>query len=373
MSEPSRADRQPAFWRARHAGSPVRCHESVTSCRAVVFLVAGLLLGAMLLPGPASFARERVTGAGASFPFPLYSNWFKAFSRAHPDVIVDYQSKGSGAGVRDFLNRTVDFAASDAAMSDEEMAAVEGGVVLLPVTAGEITLVYNLPGIDRGLRLPRDVYPAIFRGEIRRWNDPRIAAANPDLDLPELPITVVRRADSSGTTNAFTRHLTAVDPAWAAGPGTGKTVQWPQGARYVAAPKNDGVTSTILQTPGGLGYVEHAYAKFSGVEPAALENAAGRFVLPGEGGGREALDEVTLPEDLRVWVDDPAADAAYPIVTYTWLLFYRDHGDPEVAALLRELVRYCMTEGQAVADRLGYVSLPPRVVEKVLAAAEGIG
>lgn len=373
MNEPSGAERRSAFSRARRAGGPGSCHETVTPRLTVVSLLALLLLGATLLPGPASLARERITGAGASFPFPLYSNWFKAFSRAHPDVIVDYQSKGSGAGVRDFLNRTVDFAASDAAMSDEEMAAVDGGVVLLPATAGEIALVYHLPGVGKGLRLPRDVYPAIFRGEIRRWDDPRIAAANPELALPELPITVVRRADSSGTTNAFTRHLTAVDPAWAAGPGAGKTVQWPQGARYVAAPKNDGVTSTLLQTPGGLGYVEHAYAKFSGVEPAALENAAGHFVLPGEGGGREALDEVTLPEDLRVWVDDPAAEAAYPIVTYTWLLFYRDHGDPAVAARLRELVRYCMTTGQAIADRLGYVSLPPRVVEKVLAAAEGIG
>ena len=332
-----------------------------------------MLLTALLAgcadPGDGSVPSRRITGAGASFPFPLYSNWFKTFSRARPGVRIDYQSKGSGAGVRDFLNRTVDFAASDAAMTDAELAQVEGGAVMLPVTAGEIVLAYNLPGVEGELRLPRSVYPRIFLGELRRWNAPAIVAANPDLPLPDLPITLVRRADSSGTTNALTRHLSAVSAAWGDGVGAGTTVQWPDAANYLAAPKNDGVAATIQQTPGSIGYVELVYARFSGMPTATLENAAGRFVAPGTGGGEAAIAAVELPEDMRVWLDDPQAGAAYPIVTYTWLLFYRDQRDPAVAAVLRELVAWCVTEGQTLAERLGYVTLPEQVAARVLAAA----
>ena len=173
----------------------------------------------------------RLVGSGASFPFPIYSTWFKAFSKQTPGVTVDYQAKGSGAGIQDLINNTVDFAASDAAMTPEQIAKVERGVVLLPMTAGEIVLAYNLPGQPTGLKLPRDVYPDIFLGKITKWNDPRIVAANPGIQLPDLPITVVRRSDSSGTNFVFTKHLSAISPAFKDQVGQGTTVNWPRATR----------------------------------------------------------------------------------------------------------------------------------------------
>ena len=173
---------------------------------------------------------------------------------------MDYQGKGSGAGIKDFINQTVDFAASDAAMTDEEMAQVKEGVQLLPMTAGTIVLAYNLPGNPKGLKLSREVYPKIFLGQIKKWNDPLIAKDNPNLKLPDLDITVVRRADGSGTTFVFTKHLSAISEDWNKGPGIGTTVKWPDSDKIVAAPKNDGVTATIKQTPGAIGYIEYGYA-----------------------------------------------------------------------------------------------------------------
>ncbi|HUM96070.1 MAG TPA: phosphate ABC transporter substrate-binding protein PstS, partial [Candidatus Competibacter sp.] len=190
-----------------------------------------MLSAAFVLSGVAGFypaqAQDlRLTGSGASFPFPLYSSWFKDFSRQTQGVTVDYQAKGSGAGIQDFTNNTVDFAASDAAMSDEEIAKIKQGVVLLPMTAGEIVLSYNLDGV-RELKLPRDVYPDIFAGKIAKWNDPKIAAANPGVKLPDQNITVVARSDSSGTTYVFTGHLSEINPAFKSSVGHGTTVQWP--------------------------------------------------------------------------------------------------------------------------------------------------
>jgi phosphate transport system substrate-binding protein len=326
---------------------------------------------ASALAVPALAEDIKLIGSGASFPFPIYSAWFKAFSEANDGVIVDYQAKGSGAGIQDFINKTVDFAASDAAMSDEEMAKVDAGVVLLPMTAGEIVLAYNLPGNPEGLKLARDVYVDILLGKIEKWNDPRIAEANPDVELPDLPITVVRRSDSSGTTYVFTRHLAAVSEEWANGPGVGKTVQWPQSNRFVAAPKNDGITATIRQTPGAIGYIEYGYAKLTKATAAMLENQSGKFVAAGEEAGKAALASAELTDDLRVWIDDPSGEDAYPIATFTWMLFYKDQDDNK-AEVLRNVVEYGLTEGQKVADQYGYIPLPDNVIEKVRAAAEQI-
>jgi phosphate transport system substrate-binding protein len=187
-------------------------------------IIAIAVIGAAVVPLAQVIAQEvKLIGPGASFPFPIYSAWFKDFSKKNNGVTVDYQAKGSGAGIQDFTNRTVDFAGSDAAMTDEEIAKVTDGVVLLPVTAGEIVLAYNLPGNPKGLKLPRDVYPDIFLGKVTKWNDPRIAAANPNLKLPDLPMTVVRRSESSGTTFVFTKHLSAISEAFAKEVGTGTT------------------------------------------------------------------------------------------------------------------------------------------------------
>ena len=314
----------------------------------------------------------RLVGSGASFPFPLYSTWFKTYSKANPGVLVDYQAKGSGAGIKDFINKTVDFAASDAAMTDEEMAQVKEGVQLLPMTAGTIVLAYNLPGNPKGLKLSRQVYPKIFNAEIKKWNDPLIAKDNPDIKLPDLDITVVRRADSSGTTFVFTKHLSAISETWAKGPGFGTTVKWAESDKIVAAPKNDGVTATIKQTPGAIGYIEYGYAQMAKVEIAALQNKAGKFVMPSEKSGAEALAKATMPADMRVWLSDPAGEGSYPIATYTWMIFYKKYADANKAKAVQGLINYCLTEGQKISGQMGYIPLPQNVVQEVSKAAKNI-
>ena len=323
---------------------------------------------------PASAEEIKLTGSGASFPFPIYGAWFKDFSKQTKGVTVDYQAKGSGAGIQDFTNNTVDFAASDAAMDDEEIAKVKQGVVLLPMTAGEIVLSYNLPGV-KALQLPRDVYVDIFMGKITKWNDPKIVAANPGVKLPAENITVVARSDSSGTTYVFTGHLSAVSEEFKSTVGHGKTAQWPKS--FVKAPKNDGVTATIKQTPGAIGYIEYGYAIATKQPMAILQNKAGKFVAPGDESGKAALASAEFPTnmlpgsdtpDLRVWVSDPAGAQAYPIATFTWMLFYKDQDDGKAKAL-RDLVEYGLTKGQAMAPKMGYIPLPENVVERVRKAA----
>jgi phosphate transport system substrate-binding protein len=323
---------------------------------------------AMSMATPTRADDLRLIGSGASFPFPIYSAWFKDFSKQHLGVTVDYQAKGSGAGIQDFINKTVDFAASDAAMTDEQIAKVDTGVVLLPMTAGTIVLAYNLPGNPSGLKLARDVYPDIFLGKITMWNDPRIVATNPDLKLPETPITVVRRSDSSGTTFVFTKHLAAISEEFAKTVGNGTTVQWPSSDKFVAAPKNDGVTATIKQTPGAIGYIEYGYAKLTKAVSAALQNKDGHFVEAGVKSGEAALAGAKLGPDLRGWVEDPAGAEAYPIASFTWMLFYKEQDDKK-AEVLRKLVDYCLDYGQKISDSMGYIPLPPNVIEKVRAAS----
>jgi phosphate transport system substrate-binding protein len=313
----------------------------------------------------------RLIGSGASFPFPIYSVWFKNFSKQNEGVTVDYQAKGSGAGIQDFTNRTVDFAGSDAAMTDEEIAKVSDGVVLLPITAGEIVLAYNLPGSPKGLKLPRDVYPDIFLGKLTKWNDPRITAANPNLKLPDIQITVVRRSDASGTTFVFTKHLAAISEAFAKEVGNGTTVQWPQSDKIVGAPKNDGVTATIKQTPGAIGYIEYGYAKLTKTDSAVLQNKAGQYVQADTKSGQAALTSATLDSRLRGWIEDPAATDAYPIASFTWLLAYKKQ-DGKKAEWMRKLVDYCVETGQSISDSMGYIPLPGNVVEKIKTASAQI-
>lgn len=330
------------------------------------------LASAIAFAAPAMADDIRLTGSGASFPFPIYSAWFKDFASKSDGITVDYQSKGSGAGIQDFSNHVVDFAASDAAMTDEQIAAVPEGVVLLPMTAGEIVVAYNLPGVAE-LKLPRDVYPAIFLGEITNWNDERIAAANPGVELPDMPITVVVRADSSGTTFNFTSHLSAIDADFKAGPGAGTSVQWPASDKIIKAPKNDGITATVMQTPGAIGYIEYGYGKLTGTPMAILQNAAGEFVAPGGEGGAEALASAEFDDHMRAFITDPAGASAYPIATFTWMVFYEHGQDAAKVQAIKEMVEYGLTDGQETAEELGYIPMPEAVVEKVRAAAQDIG
>lgn len=312
----------------------------------------------------------RVVGSGASFPAPIYAAWFKDFSKG-AGATVDYQSKGSGAGIQDLINKTVDFAASDAAMSDEEIAKVDGGVLLLPMTAGKIVLAYNLPGNPAGFRLPRAVYPEIFSGKITRWNDPKIQAANPSIKLPDTAITVVRRADSSGTTYVFSRHLSAINAGFKDSVGIGTSPKWPTSDKFIAAPRNDGVTATIKQTPGSIGYIEYGFAKLTKAPVALLENKAGKYIEATAKSGAAALASAKLAPDLRGWLDDPEGADAYPIASFTWLMFYKKQ-DPKKAELFRKLVEYGLTKGQESADSMGYIPLPKEVVDKVRTAAAAL-
>ena len=321
-----------------------------------------------------AFAEEsvRLTGSGASFPAPIYLTWFKDFSNKTPGVTVDYQSKGSGAGVQDFLNNTVDFAASDSAMKEEDMAKVAEGVQLLPMTAGEIVLAYNLPGNPEVLKLPRDVYSNIFLGKITKWNDPQIAAANPDLKLADMPITVVVRADSSGTTAVFTKHLAAINADFNKTLGEGNTVNWPASDKFIKSPKNDGVTATVRQTPGSIGYIEYGFAKLAKVSFAQLQNKAGEYVVPTAESGAEALAAVTMPENLVAWLPDPDGAKSYPITSYTWMIFRKHNENPAKAKAMREMVEYGLTEGQKIADSMGYIPLPQVVIDQVRKASANI-
>lgn len=329
-------------------------------------------VAALLLCGvPAAHGADAVTlqGAGATFPAPLYQRWFSEYNKLHPEVQVNYQALGSGAGIKQFIGGLVDFGASDAAMTDDDIAQVKDGGVLLPMTAGSIVLSYNLPAISGDLKLSREAYSSIFLGTIKRWNDPKIAAANPGVQLPDSPITVVTRSDGSGTTYVFTNHLSAISDAWKSGPGAGTTVNWPAG---VSGKGNAGVTALIKQTPGAIGYVEYGYAKQTGMPMVTLENKSGKYIKADPASEQAALAGVEMPANLRVWVPDPAGADAYPIVTYTWLLCYKKYTKPGVAATLKAVIKYGLTEGQKFSDELGYIPLPAAVVSKVGIAAEQI-
>jgi phosphate transport system substrate-binding protein len=308
-----------------------------------------------------------LVGAGASFPTPLYQRWFQEINQDYPNLRINYQSVGSGAGVEQFTTGTVDFGASDVAMTDEEIQKVERGVLLLPMAAGSIVLTYNLPNVESGLKLPREVYTGILQGQIKSWNNPAIAQANPGVQLPNQPITVVHRSDGSGTTGVFTKHLSAISPEWKNQVGEGKTVDWPTG---VGAKGNEGVTAQVKQTPGAIGYVEYGYAKQNNLTVAALENQSGNFIVPSEESASKTLEAVELPANFRAFISDPKGEESYPIVTYTWLLAYENYPDASKAKSMEAMIEYGLTEGQRYSAELGYVPLPPSVVEKVAAAAD---
>lgn len=314
-----------------------------------------------------------MTGAGASFPAPLYQNWFVEMNKKHPQLQVNYQSVGSGAGVEQFTSETVNFGASDVAMTDEEMAQVERGVILLPMTAGSIVLTYNIPGVESGLNLTRDAYVNILLGNITNWSDPAIADANPDVDLPDQRITVVHRSDGSGTTGVFTKHLSSISEDWSKEIGEGKSVEWPTTkGTFVGGKGNEGVTAQVQQTTGAIGYVEYGYAVNNNLPIASLENAAGNFIEPNEETAAATLAAVELPENLRSFITDPEGDESYPVVTYTWMLAYEEYPDPTIAKAMEVMIEYGLNEGQEIAPRLGYVPLPQNVRERVAEAADQI-
>ncbi len=341
--------------------------------RARPTLLIVLALGVSLLISSCNRPSQEITlqGSGATFPAPLYRRWFIEYYAAHPDVRVNYSPIGSGAGIRQFTAGLTTFGASDAGMSQKEIDKLPkeyGGVRLLPMTAGEIALSYNLP-LAAPIHLSRSTYVKIFLRAITDWNDPEIAKDNPGVELPTQKITVVTRADSSGTTFAFTTHMAAVAKAmhleWP--PGVDKSVPWRES---IAAQGNDGVAALIQLTPGAIGYVEYGYARLAHLRMAALENASHEFILPDETGegGQRALEGAEIPADLQIRISDPTNSGAYPIVTYTWLLCRKHYDDQREERTIEAILLDCLTDPkQEVARQLGYVKLPPNVVDRLRA------
>ncbi len=332
------------------------------------FRVALSLVAASAAAYSAS-AQTKLNGAGATFPAPLYQRWIAEFTKADPKIQINYQGVGSGTGITNFTQGIVNFAGSDAAMTDEQIAKVKQGVVLIPATAGSIVLAYNLPGVE-SLKLSREAYSGIFVGKITKWNDPIIAKANEGVKLPDTAITVCERSDGSGTTFVFTKHLSAISPDFKTQVGEGTTVTWPTG---VAGKGNDGVTALIKQTPGAVGYVEYGYAKNNKLTFAQLENKSGAFVAATAESGAATLNSTQFPSEiLRAWPSDPDAKDAYPISTFTWLLLYKKYDNKEVLDALKKFVTYGLTDGQKFANDLGYIPLPKEVAAKSEAALKSI-
>jgi phosphate transport system substrate-binding protein len=310
-------------------------------------------------------------GAGATFPAPLYKKWLEEYHKRRPEVVVSYDVIGSGEGTKQFMAGGVDFGASDAAMSDAQMAEVARGVQLVPAVAGSIVLAYNLEGLGGELKLSRELYVDIFLGKITRWDDIRIKRTNPDLNLPKSDIALVVRQDSSGTTYAFTNHLSAISNEWRdRGPGVGTLIDWPGTA--MAARGNEGVAGRIKLSKGSVGYVEYGIARRAGLSMAWLENKAGQFIEPHGGSGLATLMNTPLPDNLRVFFPDPDGQDSYPIVTYSWLLLYSQYDDAPKLAALKQFVRWCLTAGQEFNEALGFVRLPPQVIARAMGALDSI-
>ena len=336
----------------------------------------GAALGAVLVACTGEQGGKRsggvdLTGAGATFPYPIYSRWFSEYA-VKTGVRINYQSIGSGGGIRQLAAGTVDFGASEAPLSDEELARVTGGrVVQLPLVAGAVAIVYHLPGVAGPLRLSGDLAADIFLGKVTRWNDPRIRALNAGTPLPNQPILVVYRADPSGTTFVLADYFSRVSPAWKAGPGTVKEVRWPVG---LGAKGNEGVAGQVKQTPFAIGFVELAYAIQNRLALTALRNRAGAFVTPSVPSIAAAIAGVEArlgaPEDFRVSVVDDDDPAAYPICSFTWILLYERQVDADKGRKLADFIRWALVSGRAHAEALDYAPLPPTLATRVANAVD---
>ncbi|HEY7234855.1 MAG TPA: phosphate ABC transporter substrate-binding protein PstS [Gemmatimonadaceae bacterium] len=328
--------------------------------------VRATAIGGLLLAGIAALAGAQgadLTGAGATFPNPIYAKWFSDYA-AKTGVKINYQSIGSGGGIRQLSEQTVDFGASDAPMSDDEMSKAKGGAILhFPTVLGAVVMTYNVPEITRPLRLTGDLVAEIYLGQITKWNDAKLAALNPGVKLPNSDIIVAHRSDGSGTSYIFTDYLSTVSPAWSSGPGKGKDVKWPVG---LGGKGNEGVTGIVKQTPGTIGYVELAYAKQNKLPQALLKNAAGQFVAPtiesvtaAAAGAAKALPANT---DFRVSIVNAPGREAYPISSFTWILVYANQTDATKGKKLVDFLRWAFNQGEASASSLDYAPLPRNMV-----------
>lgn len=312
-----------------------------------------------------------LTGAGATFPQPIYNKWFSDYM-AKTGVKINYQAIGSGGGIRQISEQTVDFGATDGPMKDEEMASAKGGPIMhFPTVIGAVVMAYNVPEMTQPLKLTGPVIADIFLGKIIKWNDPRIATLNPGMKIPASDILVVHRSDGSGTTYVFTDYLAAVSPEWLRVVGKGKEVKWPAG---IGAKGNDGVAGQVKQTPGSIGYTELAYVKQNKLQFANVRNAANQYVEPTIESITAAAEGVTLPPntDYRVSIVNAAGAKAYPISSFTWLLIYRNQPDSEKARKLKDFLRWAYAEGEQSAAALDYAPLPAGLTQRLTSRLDSI-
>ena len=312
-----------------------------------------------------------LTGAGATFPNPIYQKWSSDYA-AKRGVKVNYQSIGSGGGVRQISDQTVDFGATDGPMSDKEMAAAKGGAIMhFPTVLGAVVLGYNIPNVTQRLKFSGEVIADIYLGKITKWNDPRISTLNPGVSLPASDILVVHRSDGSGTTFVFTDYLAAISPEWARVAGKAKEVKWPAG---IGAKGNEGVAGQVKQTPGAIGYMELAYAKQNALSHALVRNASGAFVEATIPSISAAAAGANLPPntDYRVSIVNAAGAQAYPISSFTWLLIYRNQTDAAKGQKIKDFLRWIYAEGEATAGALDYGPLPGNLTQRLTARIDSI-
>ncbi len=321
-----------------------------------------LLCVAVALALPA-LGQTTLNGAGATFPYPMYSKWFSEYNKVHPDIQINYQSIGSGGGIRQVLAQTVDFGASDGPMTDEQLSQAKVKILHIPTVMGADVPAYNLPGVTAELKFTPEDLSGIFLGKITSWNDPAIAKANPGVNLPNQPIIVVHRSDGSGTTYIWTDYLSKISSEWQNGPGKGTSVKWPVG---LGAKGNEGVAGMIRQMQGSIGYIELIYAVQNNIQYGSVKNAAGNFV-------KASLDSVTaaaasvksMPADFRVSITNAPGKDAYPVSSFTWLLVPVQAKDANKGKILADLLNWVVDDGQKMTASLSYAPLPPSVAAKV--------
>lgn len=319
---------------------------------------------AALLAAANASAQTLINGAGSTFDYPAFTKWFEAYGKNHSDVRFNYASIGSGGGQKNLLNQTVDFGASDAPMTDESMKTAPGKILHLPIVAGGVAVMYNLPG-NLKLKLDGDALASIYLGNIAKWNDPKIAALNPGVSLPDLAIVPVHRSEGSGTTFIFTDYLSSVNPAWADSVKKGTSVSWPAGIG-LAAKGSEGVAGQVKQISGAIGYGELAYADQNKIPYADMKNAAGNFISPAPESVSAALATANIPDDFRFSMVNPPGANAYPIAGASWILVYQNQKNADHGRKLVEFLKWAVTEGQKISSTLDYAPLPDSVQQREL-------
>lgn len=325
---------------------------------------------AVLLAAQTNAAPVNITGAGSTFDYPAFTKWFETYKQVDSGVQFNYQSIGSGGGIKNLTSQTVDFGASDAPMTDEAMSAAPGKILHIPIVAGGVAIIYNLPG-DPKLKLDGSTLAGIYLGNITKWNDPKIAALNPDVSLPDLAIVPVHRADGSGTSFIFTDYLSSVNPAWADSVGKASSVKWPAGIG-LAAKGSEGVAGQVKQVSGGIGYAELAYANQNKIPFADVKNSSGNFISPAPGSVSAALATAKIPDDFRFSMVNAPGEQAYPIAGASWVLVYQKQKNADHGAKLVAFLKWAVTEGQKLSSSLDYAPLPDAVQQRELKLLETI-